>query len=78
MNQLNNVYVERVLIKDRQSELLQLRRFERVEKSSMMGTLRAHVGAAVIRSGEFIRGRAGELAADGSEDTREAALHIAA
>lgn len=50
MNQLQNPTVERVLIADRQASLLQ-------QRPTAPGVVRVATGAALIRIGEWLRGR---------------------
>jgi hypothetical protein len=77
MNQLSNAYVEHALVVNRQAELLNTRTPRLGANASGSGPIRQGLGAALIRIGEFVRGRSVTIAPV-TEDDREIALRLAA
>ena len=75
MNQLANTYVERTMIIDRQKDLLHASTNHGIESIPTGGLVRSSIGLALIRIGEFVRGRTTPAA---TEDDREIALRLAA
>jgi hypothetical protein len=77
MNQLSNAYVEHALVVNHQAELLNSRTPRLGAHATGSGPIRQGLGAALIRIGEYVRGRSGAIATV-TEDDREIALRLAA
>jgi hypothetical protein len=77
MNQLSNAYVEHALVVNHQEELFRARTPRINYRGTESGSIRQTLGVALIRIGEYVRGRS-EAIGTITEDDREIALRLAA